>query len=161
MAISFLFDFYQRIDMASLIRSSSLITTILLFSPLAKAESIVPNFTQGVLNSHTEVKSTVTEDIKEFRYRTGYQFTVGGENLTPSTTNISPAGFTKGSGSVQGTATTYVMPNLSNKPQYNITDPSKAFSYYETLETPGVESYVHILRTTEIEQVTDTTSTFQ
>lgn len=147
--------------MASLIRSSPLITAILLFSPSAKAESIVPNFTQGVLNSHTEIKSTVTEDIKEFRYRTGYQFTVGGENLTPSTTNISPTGFTKETGSVQGTATTYVMPDLSNKPQFNITDTSKAFSYYETLETPGVESYVHILRTTEIEQVTDTTSTFQ
>ena len=147
--------------MASLIRPSSLVAAILLFSPLAKAESIVPSFSQGILNSHTEVKSTVVEDIKEFRYRTGYQFTVGGENLTPSTTNIAPSGFVKETVSVHGAGTTHVMPDLSNKPEYNITDPSKAFTYYETLETPGVESYVHILRTTEIEQFTDTTSTFQ
>jgi len=32
--------------------------------------------------------------------------------------------------------------------------------YYETLETPGITNYTHIQRTTQIENVTDTLSTF-
>ena len=32
--------------------------------------------------------------------------------------------------------------------------------YFETLETPGITNYTHIQRTTQIENVTDTLSTF-
>ncbi len=147
--------------MALYSRPPSLTIALLLIATTVSAQPITPNFTQGVLNSHTELKSTVNEDIKVFDMRTGYQYTVGGENVTPSRSNISPSGFTERSGSVQGTATTYVIPNLSDKPQYSITDTSKPFSYYESLETPGIQSYTHIIRTTEIEQITDSTSTFQ
>ena len=145
--------------MASLIRSSPLIL-FLIGSP-AFGEPVIPNFTSGVLSSHTETKSIITEDIKSFDYRTGYQLTIGGENVKPSTSNIAPSGYIEQSGSVNGVGTTYVMPDLSNKPQYSVVDTGKAFTYYETLETPGIQNYTSILRTTEIEQITDSTSTFQ
>jgi hypothetical protein len=145
--------------MASLIRSSPLIL-FLIGSP-AFGEPVVPNFTSGVLSSHTETKSIITEDIKSFDYRTGYQLTIGGENVKASSDNIAPSGYIEKTGSVDGLSTTYVMPDLSNKPKYSIVDTGKAFTYYETLETPGIQNYTSILRTTEIEQITDSTSTFQ
>ena len=145
--------------MASLVRSSPLILA-LIASPVA-AQPIVPNFTQGVLSSHTETRSTVTEDIRSFDIKNGYTLTVGGTNVAPSGGTVSPSGFTRTSGSVDGVGTTYVSPNLSSKPQYSIVDSGAAFSYYETLDAPGISNYTHIIRTTEIEQVTDSTSTFQ
>tara|TARA_R100000781_G_C4057962_1_gene120025 strand:+ start:314 stop:742 length:429 start_codon:yes stop_codon:yes gene_type:complete len=135
---------------------------LLIFNaPISKAERIIPNFQQGILNQHTETKSIITEDIKSFDIRNGYQLTVGGTNVEPSTTNIAPTGFTQTAGTVGGTATTYVLPDLSNKPAYSIVNEGAAFSYYETLETPGIQNYTHIIRTTEIEQISDSTSTFQ
>lgn len=145
--------------MASFARSSSLIFA-LLGSPVM-AESIVPNFTQGVLNSHTETKSIVTEEIRSFDIKNGYTLTVGGSNVAPSGSRVSPSGFTKTSGSVDGIGTTYVSPTLSTKPEYSIVESGQAFSYYETLDAPGISNYTHIIRTTEIEQVSDSTSTFQ
>ncbi len=37
---------------------------------------------------------------------------------------------------------------------------AKAFNITRTLETPGITNYTQILRTTTIENVTDTVSTF-
>jgi len=145
--------------MASLVRSSPLI--LALIGSRVAAQPIVPNFTQGVLSSHTETRSTVTEDIRSFDIKNGYTLTVGGTNVAPSGGRVSPSGFTRTSGSVDGVGTTYVSPNLSSKPQYSIVDSGAAFSYYETLDAPGISNYTHIIRTTEIEQITDSTSTFQ
>jgi hypothetical protein len=138
-----------------------LIGLFLLLQNPVYAERIIPNFQQGILNQHTETKSIIQEEIKSFDMRTGYQFTVGGENVAPSTDNISPTGFTQKPGTVGGTATTYTLPDLSNKPSYSIVNEGASFSYYETLETPGIQNFTHIIRTTEIEQVSDSTSTFQ
>ena len=138
-----------------------LLGLFLLFQPPVFAERIIPNFQQGVLTQHTETRSVIQEDIKSFDLRNGYQFTVGGTNVEPSTTNIAPTGFTQAAGTVGGTATTYVLPDLSEKPAYSIVNEGAAFSYYETLETPGIQNYTHIIRTTEIEQISDSTSTFQ
>jgi hypothetical protein len=133
---------------------------VILQSP-AFAERIIPNFQQGILNQHTETKSVIQEEIKSFDIRNGYQLTVGGTNVEPSTTNIAPTGFTQTAGTVGGTATTYVLPDLSDKPAYSIVNEGAAFSYYETLETPGIQNYTHIIRTTTVEQISDSTSTFQ
>tara|TARA_R100000742_G_C4161090_1_gene2672 strand:- start:28 stop:414 length:387 start_codon:yes stop_codon:yes gene_type:complete len=128
---------------------------------MAKAEKIVPNFQQGVLNNHTETKSVLNRDMTIYEFRTGYTFTVGGSGVKPSTTNIAPSGFVKTPGTVSGTATTYVMPDLSTKPQYSIVDEGGSFSYYETLETPGIASMTKIIEEQTIESVSDSTSTFQ
>jgi len=131
------------------------------FAPQVRAEKIVPNFQQGVLNNHTETKTILKRDLTVFEFRNGYELTVGGMNIKPSTNNIAPSGFVKTAGTVSGTATTYVMPNLSTKPQYSIVNEGASFSYYETLETPGIKSMTKIIEEQTIESISDSTSTFQ
>ena len=130
------------------------------FSVPVYAQSVIPNFQQGVLTQRSETKSTTVEDIKSFDIRNGYQLTIGGENVKSSTGNVAPAGWTKLDTTVQGVGTTYVSPNLDNKPTFSIVNEGQSFQYFETLETPGITNYTQILRTTTIENVTDTVSTF-
>ena len=130
------------------------------FSVPVYAQSVIPNFQQGVLTQRSETKSTTVEDIKSFDIRNGYQLTIGGENVKSSTGDLAPAGWTKLDTTVQGVGTTYVSPNLDNKPTFSIVNEGQSFMYYETLETPGITNYTHIQRTTQIENVTDTVSTF-
>ena len=131
------------------------------FTPQVRAEKIVPNFQQGVLNNHTETKTVLKRDLTVFEFRNGYELTVGGMNIKPSTNNIAPSGFVKTAGTVSGTATTYVMPDLTTKPQYSIVNEGASFSYYETLETPGIKSMTKIIEEQTIESISDSTSTFQ
>ena len=131
------------------------------FAPQVRAEKIVPNFQQGVLNNHTETKTILKRDLTVFEFRNGYELTVGGMNIKPSTNNIAPSGFVKTAGTVSGTATTYVMPDLTTKPQYSIVNEGASFSYYETLETPGIKSMTKIIEEQTIESISDSTSTFQ
>lgn len=133
----------------------------IIFAPQVRAEKIVPNFQQGVLNNHTETKTVLKRDLTVFEFRNGYELTVGGMNIKPSTNNIAPSGFVKTAGTVSGTATTYVMPDLSTKPQYSIVNEGASFSYYETLETPGIKSMTKIIEEQTIESISDSTSTFQ
>jgi len=130
------------------------------FSVPVYAQNVIPNFQQGVLTQRSETKSTTVEDIKSFDIRNGYQLTIGGENVKSSTGNLAPAGWTKLDTTVQGVGTTYVSPNLDNKPTFSIVNEGQSFQYFETLETPGITNYTHIQRTTQIENVTDTLSTF-
>ena len=130
------------------------------FSVPVYAQSVIPNFQQGVLTQRSETKSTTVEDIKSFDIRNGYQLTIGGENVKSSTGDLAPTGWTKLDTTVQGVGTTYVSPNLDNKPTFSIVNEGQSFMYYETLETPGITNYTQILRTTTIENVTDTLSTF-
>ena len=130
------------------------------FSVPVYAQNVIPNFQQGVLTQRSETKSTTVEDIKSFDIRNGYQLTIGGENVKSSTGNLAPTGWTKLDTTVQGVGTTYVSPNLDNKPVFSIVNEGESFMYYETLETPGITNYTHIQRTTQIENVTDTLSTF-
>ncbi len=124
------------------------------------SQNVIPNFNQGVLIQRSETKQTIVEDIKSFDIRNGYQLTVGGENVQSSTGNVAPTGWTKLDTTIQGTGTTYVSPNLDNKPIFSIVNEGQSFQYYETLETPGITNFTHIQRTTQLENITDTTSTF-
>ena len=124
------------------------------------SQNVIPNFQQGVLNQHSETKTTIVEDIKSFDFSTGYSLTVGGENVESSTGFVNPSGWTKVDTTVQGTGTTYVSPNLDTKPTFSIIEEGQPFMYYETFEGGGLRNYTHIQRTTEIENITDTTSTF-
>ena len=130
------------------------------FSVPVYAQNVIPNFQQGVLTQRSETKSRTVEDIKSFDIRNGYLLTIGGENVQSSTGNVAPTGWTKLDTTVQGVGTTYVSPNLDNKPDFSIVNEGQSFQYYETLETTGITNYTHIQRTTQIENVTDTVSTF-
>ncbi len=123
-----------------------LIILLLLPSPAA-AVPVVPNFSQGIVSSHTESKTIVKESIVSESYRTGYEYSVSGSGVEPTSNVVSPP--------VSGTDIT-----LSGRSTWKQTVPGAAFQFAETYSGPGLIEKVMIDRETIIESVTDSTSTF-
>ena len=123
-----------------------LIILLLLPSP-AVAVPVVPNFSQGVVSSHTESKTIVKESIVSESYRTGFEYTVSGTGVQPSSGVVSP--------SAGATAL-----NFSSRTNWVQTTPGAAFQFAETYQGPGLIERVNIERETLIETVVDSTSTF-
>ena len=152
-----------------------LIPLILLlgYGTVAKAVPVVPNFTQGSMTSHTETTSTVTETINSIDYRTGWEYSVTGvgvenngqplnPNVNSTTVNVSAAtATTGGADGVTGALTSsFDSLNMGTAGSYTISDPGGAFQFTQTYSGPGMTNQTIIQRTTTIESVTDTTSTF-
>ena len=119
---------------------------LLLASP-AVAVPVVPNFSQGVVSTHTETKTIVKESIVSESHRTGWEYTVTGTGVEPSSGTVSPA--------VSGTGL-----DLANRSSWVQSTPGAAFQFAETYQGPGLIEKVIIDRETIIESVTDSTSTF-
>ena len=121
---------------------------LLLLLPLpAVAVPVVPNFSQGVVSSHTESKTIVKESIVSESYRTGFEYTVSGTGVEPSSGVVSPSA---------GTNTL----NFSSRSSWKQTVPGAAFQFAETFQGPGLIEKVIIDRETITETVIDSTSTF-
>ena len=123
-----------------------LIILLLLPSP-AVAVPVVPNFSQGVVSSHTESKTVVRESIVSESYRSGFEYTVNGTNVEPTNGVVSPP--------ISGNKI-----NLSSRSSWKQSVPGAAFQFVETLNTPGLIEKVIIDRETITETVIDSTSTF-
>ena len=119
---------------------------LLLASP-ASAVPVVPNFSQGVVSTHTETKTIVKESIVSESHRTGWEYTVTGTGVEPSSGTVSPA--------VSGTGL-----DLANRSSWVQSTPGAPFQFAETYQGPGLIEKVIIDRETIIESVTDSTSTF-
>ena len=142
-----------------------ILTVLLLLSGgagAARAVPVVPNFTQGSMTSHTETTSTVTETINSMDYNTGWQYVVTGTNvetdgaLTPTgADSINTTQVT-----LDGVTSTWNGLNLQDRPDFTIVTPGAAFQFTETYQGPGLSNHTVIQRTTTINSVTDTTSTF-
>ena len=132
----------------------------LLFIPEAGAVPVIPNFTQGGMTSHTETTSKVTETINSIDYQTGWQYTVTGTNVDHSGASISPDAVTGNSNTLQGVTSTWTGLDAANKPDWTIVNPAGSFQFTETYRSPGMVNQTIIQRVTEIQSVTDTTSTF-
>ena len=141
-----------------------ILTVLLLLSGTgaAKAVPVVPNFTQGSMTSHTETTSTVTETINSMDYNTGWQYVVTGTNvetdgaLTPTgADSINATQVT-----LDGVTSTWNGLNLTDRPEFSIVTPGAAFQFTESYQGPGLSNHTVIQRTTTINSVTDTTSTF-
>ena len=141
-----------------------ILTVLLLISGTgaARAVPVVPNFTQGSMTSHTETTSTVTETINSMDYNTGWQYAVTGTNVESDGT-LSPTG----AGSINatqvtldGVTSTWNGLNLTDRPEFSIVTPGQAFQFTESYMGPGLSNHTVIQRTTTINSVTDTTSTF-
>ena len=151
-----------------------LLLLLLLFSvPVAKAVPVVPNFTQGSMTSHTETTSTVTETINSIDYRTGWEYSITGvgvdndgqplnPNVNATTVTVTPAvATTNGSDTVTGALTSsFDSLNMDTMGDFTMSDPGGAFQFTQTYSGPGMTNQTIIQRTTVIESVTDTTSTF-
>ena len=142
----------------------SILTVLLLLSGTgaARAVPVVPNFTQGSMTSHTETTSTVTETINSMDYNTGWQYAVTGTNVESDGT-LSPTG----AGSINatqvtldGVTSTWNGLNLTDRPEFSIVTPGAAFQFTESYQGPGLSNHTVIQRSTTINSVTDTTSTF-
>ena len=123
-----------------------LIILLLLPSPAA-AVPVVPNFSQGIVSSHSESKTIVKENIVSESYRTGFEYSVSGTGIEPTSGVVSPP--------VSDTTM-----NLSGRNTWKQTVPGAAFQFAETFQGPGLIEKVMIERETIIETVTDSTSTF-
>ena len=141
-----------------------ILTVLLLLSSAgaARAVPVVPNFTQGSMTSHTETTSTVTETINSMDYNTGWQYAVTGTNVESDGTLVPT-----GAGSINttqvtldGVTSTWNGLNLTDRPEFSIVTPGAAFQFTETYMGPGLSNHTVIQRTTTINSVTDTTSTF-
>ena len=123
-----------------------LIILLLLPSPAA-AVPVVPNFSQGIVSSHSESKTIVKENIVSESYRTGFEYSVSGTGIEPTSGVVNPP--------VSDTTM-----NLSGRSTWKQTVPGAAFQFAETFQGPGLIEKVMIERETIIETVTDSTSTF-
>ena len=96
-------------------------------------------------------------------YNTGWQYVVTGTNVEASGDSLVPTG----AGSINatqvtldGVTSTWNGLNLTDSPDFSIVTPGAAFQFTESYQGPGLSNHTVIQRTTTINSVTDTTSTF-
>ena len=128
--------------------------------PTAMSVPVVPNFTQGSMTSNTETTSTVAETINSMNYDTGYQYVITGTNIQHDGNTISSPSTTGNSNTLNGVTSTWTGLDLNNKPNFTLTTPGEAFQFTESYSGPGLSNHTIIQRTTTIQSVTNTTSTF-
>ena len=126
----------------------------------ATAVPVVPNFTQGSMTSNTETTSTVTETINSMNYNTGYEYVITGTNIEHDGATISAPSTTGNSNTLNGVTSTWTNLDLNNKPNFTLTTPGADFQFVESYSGPGLSNHTIINRTTTIQSVTNTTSTF-
>ena len=144
---------------------------------VVNAVPVVPNFTQGSMQTSTNTTSTVTETINSIDYRTGWEYTVtgvgvenNGEALNPTVSTdlveITPSAIS--GQNLEGDATTatgrlttsFDSLDLSDQGSFTISTPGEAFQFSQSYSGPGMTNQTIIQRVTEIESVTNTTSIF-
>ena len=138
----------------------SVVACVLASARTAIAVPVVPNFTQGAMTSTTETTSTVTETINSMNYDTGYQYVITGTNVEIDGTSISPTANVTTENTIDGVTSTWTGLDLNTKPNFTMTSPGAAFQFTESYSGPGLKTQTIIQRTTTIESVTNTTSTF-
>jgi len=132
----------------------------LLATAAAVAIPVVPNFQQGVLSSTTKTTSKVVEVINSYEYRTGYEYSASGTNIAPVGGAIAPASLTTTTNTLNGVSSRWTGLDPASKPVWNIVNQGASFQFVETLQGPGLTNHTLITRETDIESLTETTSTF-
>ena len=156
---------WQHINIIKRTSMSMKLAMVVVVSALANVQTamsvpVVPNFTQGSMTSTTETTSTVSETINSMQYDTGYQYVITGTNIEHDGSSISPPSTTGDSNTLNGVTSTWTNLDLNNKPNFTITTPGEAFQFTESYSGPGLSNHTIIQRTTTIQSVTNTTSTF-
>ena len=136
-----------------------LVFSLIFFAAPTKAVPVVPNFQQGVLSSTTTTKTKVTEVINSYEYRTGYELSVSGTNIEPDA-SIAPMSISTTTNVVNGISSVWRGLDPAAKPEWRIVDQGASFQFIETIQGPGLVNHTLITRETDIESLTETTSTF-
>ncbi len=122
------------------------------FAKPAQSAPVIPNFQTGSMTSHTETTSKVTETIVSETYSTGWEYSVSGTNIGP----VNGASLTPGTTTVNEWSAL----DVNNKPSWEIITPGAAMQFAETYKGPGLSNITTVQKVTEINQITDTISTF-
>ena len=158
---------WQHINIKKCTNVKKKLAMVAVVSALANVQTamsvpVVPNFTQGSMTSTTTTTSTVTETINSMDYNTGWQYSVTGSGVAADG-SLTPTG----SGSISntqitldGVTSTWNGLNLEERPNFTMQTPGGSFQFTETYQGPGLSNHTIIQRTTTIQSVTDTTSTF-
>ena len=129
--------------------------------PNAKAGSITPAFTTGQIESTSTSKTVIVETIVTENYRTGYSYSMQGTNVKPSQgTVISPDATYTNTQTINGVSFKWVTPELTTKPQWEVVDPTKAFSIVENFLAPGLDATSTVQRTINTESQSSSLSIF-
>ncbi len=129
-------------------------------APKAQGVPVVPNFQQGTLKSTTKTTQKITEVINSYEYRTGYELTVSGTNVAPIGGVVAPDKLITTTNSLNGVTSQWKGLDPASKPSWQIVEQGASFQFIETLNGPGLTNHTTISRTTDIESITETLSTF-
>ena len=156
---------WQHNNISKYITIKKKFAMVVVVSALANVQTamsvpVVPNFTQGSMTSNTETTSTVSETINSMNYDTGYQYVITGTNVQHDGATISAPNTTGNSNTLNGVTSTWTGLDLDNKPNFTLVTPGEAFQFTESYSGPGLSNHTIINRTTTIQSVTNTTSTF-
>ena len=94
-------------------------------------------------------------------YDTGWQYVVTGTGVTSDGNNLTASGTVQSNVTLDGVTSTWNGLNLDQRPNFTQTNNGVGnFQFTEAYMGPGLSNHTIIQRTTTIQSVTDTTSTF-
>ena len=125
----------------------------------AQAVPVIPSFNSGSTTARTESKQNTTELIESWTYSTGYEYSLGGTNLSVTGSMI-PDTIQTGSHTVDGITTSHHGIDLNSKPTVTMHTQGAATNLIESYHGPGLKSFTRINRDIITESVTETMSTF-
>ena len=129
--------------------------------PSAYAGGITPSFSTGQMESSSSSKTIIVETIITENYRTGYSYSLQGNNIqVKDGTVISPDATYTNTQTVNGVSFKSVTPDLPTKPQWEIKDAGEAFSITENFLAPGLDATSTIQRTINTESQSTSLSIF-
>ena len=123
------------------------------------AVPVVPNFSSGSMTAVTRTTQNITETIVSTDYNTGHSLSITGANLEIDGSTMLPDPTTINQ-TVNGTTYSWTGADLTTMPNVTIKNPGAAFQANFHYVSPGVSNITNITRTTQVESVTETVSTF-
>ena len=123
------------------------------------AVPVVPNFSSGSMTAVTRTTQNITESIVSTDYNSGHSLTINGTNLDIDGSTMLPNPTTINQ-TVNGTTYSWTGADLSTMPSVTIRAAGAPFQLQTSYQGPGLSNVTNITRTTQVESVTETTSTF-
>ena len=123
------------------------------------AVPVVPNFSSGSMTAVTRTTQNITENIVSTDYNTGHSLSITGTNLEIDGATMLPNPTTVNQ-TVNGTTYQWTGADLTTMPNVTIREAGAAFQANFHYVSPGLSNITNITRTTQVESLTETTSTF-
>ncbi len=125
------------------------------------AVPVVPNFSSGQLTQTTTSRSVISESIVSEDYATGWQYTVSGTGINLNGASIEPGAIINtNTTSASGITTKWTGLDVSNKPNWTLTQPGGSFQFQSSYSGPGLQNRTTITRTIETDTTIESVSVF-